>query len=106
MYHNNTLYFIDSGTYHPSIIATNLDSVDFDHDNTSRGFHQYSGFYNTRVIASSWDIAITAPTYMTIDEYKNVLIWTDTGLQRASYAPVDLDNKDAQVNKTNRLFAH
>lgn len=45
---------------------------------------------------------ITAPKYMTFDEYKNIIVWTDTGLQQVSYAPVDLDNKEAQVNKTDR----
>ncbi len=45
---------------------------------------------------------MTAPKYMAFDEYKNIMVWTDTGLQQVSYAPVDLDNKEAQVNKTDR----
>ncbi len=39
---------------------------------------------------------------MAFDEYKNVLVWTDTGLSTVSYAPVNLVDKEALVNKTDR----
>ena len=85
--HNNTAFFLDVGG---SVVATNLD---FPTNLTSAyegaEYEQEYGFYASHIVTSIHAETMGSPRYVTIDDLKNVLVWSDPSLRSVRYKYYD-----------------
>jgi len=86
--HNNTAVIID--TARPAaIIGVNLNFPHYNDSLLQRD--QMSNLYPTRVIASTFQVSMSTPRYLAIDEWLNHVIWSDKSLSAVRFAKDAID---------------
>jgi len=78
--HNNTAFFIDSSTSGPAIISTNLDFPFYPQNISDPS--KFSYFNPTSLICTTRQDLMGNPTYLTLDDTNNIMMWTDNQLLR------------------------
>jgi hypothetical protein len=80
-YHNNTAFFIDKGNP-VAIIATNLDSPLY---NSTGAGDRFSDMENARAITSTLLTSDGIPEYLAIDDWIDVLLWSDLSSEKVKF---------------------
>ena len=90
---NNTAFILDSGKF-PAVVGVNLDFPP-NYNNDSEVREAWEGMYPARAVASTFQIKMSEPEYLYLDDQNNLVMWTDLveqviSFQRYIAEPFDL----------------
>ncbi len=87
-FRNNTAFFLDASSATgdgAAIVSSNLDSP-VSYNNATAAYEQFKDYYESKVVLTSVQEAMSTPTYLALDEGNQIVLWSDPALRSVGWA--------------------